>query len=155
MAIKSNFTNFTKEDILKLLDLISNIKIFENPQNITLNPKDFYNSNITYQYIEVIIKLKSIFAKETLKNDSLFLALWNNKISDSKCIQELIKNIPDNILVENISSLLCIEEDNPNFFQNIIQHFNEINASPEYTLFILQTIIEQKKLTFETARILK
>ena len=93
MQIKSNFASQSKEDIMNIVEKIDNSNFFSGLFLNSFSNMSFWEQNLAYQYSDVVLKMKSIFTPDKLKDDPVVRDFWNGKIQDEKIIQYIAPNV--------------------------------------------------------------
>ena len=152
IQIKNNFLNLKKEDIIRIIQCIDNSDFFEKLIQKTDKQMDFYDKNLVFQYTNTILKLKSIFTPESLKDDKFVQAMWSGKIKNPK----ILKNIISNVSIDNIDNLLTSSSENSqnSFLLSLANHFKEVDFSDKNISLIINEILSRDNLPYEVATLL-
>lgn len=152
IQIKNHFLSMKKEDIIQILKCIDNSDFFDRLIQKPNKQMDFYDKNLIFQYTDTILKLKSIFTPESIKNDKLVQAMWNGKIKNPQTIQNILKNIS----IDTLNALLNSSSQNsqtPLLF-SLANHFKQLGYSDNnIALFIEETLNKDFPLN-EVAKVL-
>ena len=149
IQIKNNFLTMKKEDIIKTLQCIDDSNFLDKLIQKSDNRIDFYDKNLIFQYTDTILKLKSIFAPETIKDDKFVQAMWNGELKDPKTIQSIIKNIS----VDTLDVLLNPSNEfsqNP-FLFDLANHFKQLNYSPQNIGTVINEVLNMGLSYYEVA----
>lgn len=146
MYLKKHFLKMDETDIKQIVQLIDNSNIVDHLMQKAHNPKDFYSSNLCFQYTEVILRLKQIFSPEKIFQDKFVQALWNGKISDQKIRQNIIKSL-------SLSSFISLANTTPHSSEllNIASHLRQVNYSDTAVSSMLETLLDSCTPGFEIA----
>ncbi len=152
MLLKSNFLNLEKEDVIEILQHIDNSDFFNSLITKQYDKMNFYEQNLIYQYSDTILKMKSIFAPDELKNDKMIIEMWNGNVMDNKTL----KNIIQNISPKSFKNLLGFEEKSSEkgFINDLSSHFKDVNLSNKNIGIIMKSIIESNEFDSEIAEFL-
>ena len=152
IQIKNNFLTVKKEDIIKILQCIDNSDFFDKLIQKSDKQMDFYDKNLIFQYTDTILKLKSIFTPETIKDDKFVQAMWNGEIKDSKTIQSIVKNIS----VDTLDVLLNSSSENSQtpFLFDLANHFKQLNYSDKNIALVINEVLNKGLSSHEIAKAL-
>lgn len=152
IQIKNNFLNMNKEDIIRIIQCIDNSGFFEKLIQKTDKQMDFYDKNLVFQYTDTILKLKSIFTPESIKDDKFVQTMWNGKIKNPKTIQNIISNVS----IDNMYSLLESSSENSQnpFLLDLANHFKEVDFSDKNIALVINEILSRDNLPYEVAILL-
>lgn len=152
IQIKNNFLNMKKEDIIRIIQCIDNSDFFEKLIQKTDKQMDFYDKNLVFQYTDTILKLKSIFTPENIKDDKFVQAMWSGKIKNPKTLQSIISNVS----IDNIDSLLVSSSEKPqnSFLLDLVNHFKEVDFSDKNIALVINEILSRDNLPYEVATLL-
>lgn len=149
--VGKNFANLDKKDILKIVDTIDDLELIENLSNKKYKETNFYENNLIYQYVNTVVKIKSIFNSDKINEDKIVKDFFNGKISEKKVINQLLKVLS----VENIEDVLLDSNLNDsNFFKNLYTYFSDKNMSDENIDIIMKNILENDTPYFEVSEII-
>lgn len=152
IQIKNNFLSVKKEDIIEIIQCIDNSDFFDELIQKPDKQMDFYDKNLIFQYTDTILKLKSIFTPETVKDDKFVQAMWNGEIKDSKTIQSIVKNIS----LDTLNVLLNLSNINSQtpFLLDLANHFNQLNYSDKNIAIVINEILNKGLSPYEVAKVL-
>ena len=152
IKIKNNFFTVKKEDIIKILRCIDNSDFFDKLIQKSDKQMDFYDKNLIFQYTDTILKLKSIFTPETVKDDKFVQAMWYGKIKDSKTIQSIVKNIS----LDTLAILLDLPSENTQspFLFDLANHFKQLNYSDQKIAILINEVLNKGLSSHEVAKAL-
>jgi len=151
MQIKNTFLNMTKEDIVELLQCLDFSAFFSELFAKSGESISFYDRNLINQYTDTILKLKSIFIPDKHANDPFIQAMWNGKITDTKTLQSILKNV-------SLSGLITLSgyyTANPtdSFLIFLANHFKEVSYSDKNIAIIIRRNIKQRSFFISNCRI--
>ena len=152
IQIKENFLKLKKEDIINVIKNIDNSDFIDELIQKSEKQTDFYDENLIFQYTDTILKLKSIFIPETVKNDRFVQAMWNGKITNSKTIQSIVKNIS----VDTLDILLNYSSENLKtpFIFDLANHFKKVNYSDKDIATVINDVVSRNYLYHQVAKVL-
>lgn len=150
--IEKNFANLDKKDILKIVDRIDDLDLIENLSNRKYKENNFYENNLIYQYVNTVVKIKSIFTSDKINEDKIVKGFFYGNISEKKLINQLSKvlsteNIEDVLVDSNLNN-------NNNFFKDLYTYFSNKNMSDENIDIIMKNILENDNPYFEVSEII-
>lgn len=152
IQIKNNFLKCNKEDIISIIQCIDNSNFFDALIQKSDKEMDFYDKNLIFQYADTILKIKSIFTPELVKDDKFVQAMWNGKIKDTKTIQSIIQNIS----VDTLDVLLNPSNENITtpFIFDIADHFKKLDLSDKQISIIINEMLNKGISSYEIANAL-
>ena len=152
MQIKNNFLNISKEQIVEIIEYIDNSSFFKDLISKDSKKMNFYEKNLMYQYSETILKMKSIFIPDILKDDIVIQQMWSGKIEDNKTL----KNILANISVKSFMDILEYDDTKTEkgFIMELSEHFKSVNLSDKNFAFIMKNIFDSQSISYEVAKFL-
>lgn len=152
MQIKDNFLNMSQEDIVKIIHSIDGSGVFEELLQKSPEQMNFYDKNLISQYAETVLKLKSIFTPEMMKDDVFVQAMWNGKIQDPKTLQAITKNIS----IDSLDSLLAFSNADSQipYLINLSEHFRQVGFSDKNIALLISEILDKGISPFEIAALL-
>lgn len=128
--IKKSLTTLSPLDFEELFDLLN---ILDSSPflddlllriNEPLSPED---KTLVTEYIEVVLKLKSIFTPSKVKNDKFVQAMWNGRISDNNFLSPISKSVPFSVFCDLLKDSSNKSDDNT--IANLATHFKEHGLS--------------------------
>lgn len=152
ILLKNNFLSMSKDDVVRLLGHIDNSTFFKDLISKDNKKMNFYEKNLIYQYCETILKMKSIFTPDKLKDDEVIKKFWNGKIEDPKTLKSILTNI-------SVYSFVDIYGDEQNkstngFLIDLANHFKDVNMSDQSISAIMKKIFDSQLTTYEYAQFL-
>ena len=152
MQIKNNFLNIPKEQIVEIIELIDQSSFFKDLILKDSKDMNFYEKNLMYQYSETILKMKSIFTPDILKDDIVIQQMWNGKIEDNKTLKNILANI-------SVKSFMDISEyddikTEKGFIMELSEHFKGVNLSDKNFALIMKNIFDSQSISYEVAKFL-
>lgn len=151
IQLNNNFKDLEKEDIIQLMSCIDSSS-FINSLETHIGNSNFFDENLTQQYINTVLKLKSIFKPDDVLNDKFVQLFWNGKIQDSKTIQSITKNIS----IDNVSDLLLnsVENESIKLFSGFSKHFKSVGMSDDNISKFFSALISKDSLDKSIANFL-
>ena len=149
IQIKRNFLTLPEDDIISIIQQIDETTYFNEVLQKKENKMNFYEKNLIYQYAETVIRMKSIFTPDKLKDDIAIKQMWNGKIQDEKTIRTILNNL-------STKSFLDISEYNMEngLINGLVEHFRSVKMSEKNIALIMEGIIESGSLKYEIANFL-
>ena len=154
--LDTHFTEIPEEEITKIINEIEDSHILDNIITSENKKLNFEDSNLAFQYITFVLKVKSVFKPQEVNNDSIIQSFWNGKIKNQQIIKYLFsqnnnedlekrKGIKSGQIIdyENVLKYL-LEQDGwngNNFYAELLNHFNEVGITQENVNEILKNII--------------
>lgn len=89
---EKNFFGIPQDIFNHFIKTVENSDILEDTLNINGKQLKFEDSNLIYQYVRVVLKMKAIFKPEELINDKIIQGIYNGKIKDPKIIKLVFSN---------------------------------------------------------------
>lgn len=152
IQIKNNLLKINKEDIIRIINYIDDSRILSRFTKNINNYTDFYVKNFILQYIDTILKLKSIFTPETIENDELVQAMCYGKINDVNLIQSIMKNIKTDVL--DVLLNLSKEEQEDSYISNLASHLKNIGHSDQSIATIIEEVLDKEISLYCVAELL-
>lgn len=152
MQIKNNFLNIPKEQIVEIIKHIDNSLFFKDLISKDSKKMNFYEKNLMYQYSETILKMKSIFTPDLLKDDIVIQQMWDGKIDDNKTLKNILANISVKSFMD-ISGYDDTKTEN-GFITELSEHFKGVNLSEKNFALIMKNIFDSQSISYEVARFL-
>lgn len=152
MQIRNNFLSMKKEDIIRILQCIDNSDFFDKLMQKPDKQMNFYDKNLIFQYTDTILKLKSIFTPQTIKQDKFVQAMWNGNIKNPKITQSILKNIS----IDTLNDLLNSPSQNSQtpFIFNLANHFKQLGYSDKNIALVIAEILNKDFPLYEVAKVL-
>lgn len=152
ILLKNNLLSLSKDDVVRLLEHIDNSTFFKDLISKDNKKMNFYEKNLIYQYCETILRMKSIFTPDKLKDDEAIKQFWEGKIEDPKTL----KSILDNVSIYSFADLLEYEQDGSinGFLKDLSNHFKAVNLSNKSIPLIMKKIFDSQLIPYEYARFL-
>lgn len=155
--LDTHFTEVPEEEILKIIKEIEESHMLDDiitSENKKLEFED--GSNLAFQYITFVLKVKSIFKPQEVCNDNIIQSFWNGKIKNLQIINYLFSQNNNKDLKERkgIKAGQVIDYDEvfkylleqegwngKDFYIELLNHFNRVGISQENIDEILKSII--------------
>lgn len=155
--LDTHFTEVPEEEILKIIKEIEESHMLDDiitSENKKLEFED--GSNLAFQYITFVLKVKSIFKPQEVCNDNIIQSFWNGKIKNLQIINYLFSQNNNKDLKERkgIKAGQVIDYDEVfkylleqegwngrDFYIELLNHFNRVGISQENIDEILKSII--------------
>ena len=155
--LDTHFTEVPEEEIIRIIKEIEESHILDDiitSENKKLEFED--GSNLAFQYITFVLKIKSIFKPQEIYNDNIIQSFWNGKIKNQQIINYLFSQNTNKDLKERkgIKAGQVIDYDEvfkylleqegwngKDFYIELLNHFNEVGISQENVNEILENII--------------
>ena len=155
--LDTHFTEVPEEEILKIIKEIEESHMLDDiitSENKKLEFED--GSNLAFQYITFVLKVKSIFKPQEVCNDNIIQSFWNGKIKNLQIINYLFSQNNNKDLKERkgIKAGQVIDYDEvfkylleqegwngKDFYIELLNHFNRVGISQENVNEILENII--------------
>lgn len=152
IQMRNNLLSLPKEQVVEIIKLIDNFSFFKDLISKDSKNMSFYEKNLVYQYSETVLKMKSIFTPDILKDDIIIRQMWDGKIEDDKTL----KNILSNISIKSFMDISEYDEEKSNkgFIINLSEHFKSVNLSNNNLAMVMRNIFESKSASNEFAKFL-
>lgn len=155
--LDTHFTEVPEEEIIKIIKEIEESHMLDDiitSENKKLEFED--GSNLAFQYITFVLKVKSIFKPQEVCNDNIIQSFWNGKIKNLQIINYLFSHNNNKDLKERkgIKAGQVIDYDEvfkylleqegwngKDFYIELLNHFNRVGISQENIDEILKSII--------------
>ena len=156
--LDAHFTEVPEEEIIKIIKEIEESHILDDiitSENKKLKFED--GSNLVFQYITFVLKVKSIFKPQEVCKDNIIQSFWQGKIKNHDIIKYLFSQDDNEDLRERkgIKSGQVIDYEGifkyflklegwngkDNFYIELLNHFNKVGISQENINVILINII--------------
>lgn len=150
--IKNNFLNLSKEQVVEIIKLIDESSFFNELISKDSKKMNFYEKNLMYQYSETVLKMKSIFTPDILKDDAVIKQMWDGKIEDSKTLKNILANI-------SVKSFMDIseyddKESEKGFIMELSEHFKNVKLSDKSIALIMKNTFDSQSISYEVAKFL-
>ena len=150
--IKNNFLNLSKEQVVEIIKLIDESSFFHELISKDSKKMNFYEKNLMYQYSETVLKMKSIFTPDILKDDAVIKQMWDGKIEDSKTLKNILANI-------SVKSFMDIseyddKESEKGFIMELSEHFKNVKLSDKSIALIMKNTFDSQSISYEVAKFL-
>ena len=152
IQIRNNFLKAPKEQVVNIIKLIDNSSFLKETLSKDNKNMDFFEKNLIYQYSETVLKMKSIFTPDKLKDDIVIKQMWNGEIEDSKTL----KNILSNISAKSFADISGYDDkkSDKGFILELSEHLKNVNLSNTNSALIMKNIFETQSISKEIAKFL-
>ena len=153
---EKNFFNLSEKEMEIFLEKLEYSGYIENLMLIPEQKLKFEDSNLLYQYVRFVLKVKSVFRPEELINDKIIQSIYEGKISNSKIIETVFSNKDTKQLEkrgdikrgnpfyspEIFRELLVRDgKDTSHFYQTLVEHFKSKGVNSKTINQILNEIV--------------
>lgn len=154
--LDTHFTEIPEEEIIKIIKEIEESHILDNIITSENKKLNFEDSNLAFQYITFVLKVKSVFKPREVCNDNVIQSLWNGKIKNQQIIKYLFSQNNNKDLKERkgikAGQVIDYEEvfknlleqegwNGKDFYIELLNHLAEVGISQENVNEILKNII--------------
>ena len=141
---EKNYFNMPEELLNEFLETLNNTPYFDKLLYENHDKLKFNDSNLIYQYVSFVLRMKSIFSPDKLENDKIIQGVFYGKIKSSEIINLIFSNKDTKEIeiskkkkignpfdpIEVFSNLLRKEgKDTKHFYLNISNHLKSVGMS--------------------------
>jgi len=152
IQLKENFLTLPREKVIELVQLIDNSPFWDELISKNSKNMNFFENNLLFQYCDSVIRMKSIFTPDKLKDDRIINAMWSGKIHDSKTLKCILESLSANSFATLLGEIQS--EDKNGFFIELANHFENVNMSTSNISIIMKSLLEKGNLSYESATLL-
>lgn len=139
--MRDNFNNMSPADIEEIFRFADNSPFLDDLLSRINGELSADDDLLATQYVEFILKLKSLFTPSKVADDKFVQAMWNGKISTNKFLTPIAKSIPLRVFDNLLKSLPDKSDDNT--LTNVATHFRELGLSYTNISHIVHEILSK------------
>jgi len=137
--LRDNLNDMSLADIEEIFKYANNSPFFDDLLSKINGKLSDDDELLVTQYIEFILKLKSLFMPSKIKDDKFVQAMWNGKITNNKFLSLIAKNTPLRAFDSLMEGIPNNSDDNT--LENLATHFKEHGLSYTNISYIVYEIL--------------